>query len=89
MVKHGHHGRKLFLLVSRCLLQMLHYFVSTACLEIKAMFTTDPSTGSYLESWLIGVSPTGTFVKNAAATWTNEQAKIPTGWTVETASPDK
>lgn len=53
------------------------------------MFTTDPSTGSYLESWLIIVSPTGTFVKNSAATWTNEQAGIPTGWTVQSASPDK
>ena len=53
------------------------------------MFTTDPSTGSYATMWLDGVSATGTFVKNAAATWTNEQAGITTGWTVQTASPDK
>lgn len=56
---------------------------------VKAMFTDVPSTGSYIYNWLNNVSPTGTFVKNAAATWTNEQAKIPTGWTVQTASPDK
>ena len=56
---------------------------------VKAMFTTDPTSGTYLDSWLSNVSPTGTFVKNAAATWTNEQAGIPTGWTVQTASPDK
>ena len=55
---------------------------------VKAMFTT--ITGATpLANWLFSVSPTGTFVKNAAATWTNEQADIPTGWTVQTASPDK
>ena len=56
---------------------------------VKALFTTDPTTYSYLLNWLSGVSSTGTFVKNSAATWTNEQAGIPTGWTVQTASPDK
>ena len=56
---------------------------------VKAMFTTDLSYGSYLSNWLTSVSETGTFVKNSAATWTNEQAGIPTGWTVQTASPDK
>ena len=51
---------------------------------VKAMFTTDPTAGSYLNNWLKNVSATGTFVKNATAIWTNEQAKIPTGWTVTT-----
>ena len=54
---------------------------------VKAMFTTIQTNA--LTSWLDGVSPTGTFVKNASATWTNEQAGIPSGWTVQTASPDK
>ena len=45
--------------------------------------------GEFIGNWLNGVSPTGTFVKNASATWTKEQAGIPTGWTVQTASPDK
>ena len=50
---------------------------------VKAMFTTDPTTGSYLSEWLSIVSPTGTFIKSKDATWTNEQAGIPTGWTVQ------
>lgn len=54
---------------------------------VKAMFTDIPTNS--LTIWLDGVSPTGTFVKNSAATWTNEDAGIPTGWTVETTSPDK
>ena len=56
---------------------------------VKAMFITDPTTGTYVPSWLDGVPETGTFVKNAAATWDNTAAGIPTGWTVQTASPDK
>ena len=56
---------------------------------VKAMFTTDPTSGSYLRNWLENVSPTGTFIKSKDATWTNEQAGIPTGWTVQTATPDK
>ena len=55
---------------------------------VKAMFTTI-ETESALYNWLDYVSPTGTFVKNASATWTNEQVYMPTGWTVQTASPDK
>ena len=53
---------------------------------VKAMFT-DVEIMS-LESWLNGVSSTGTFVKNSAATWDNTSAGIPSGWTVQTARPD-
>ena len=58
---------------------------------VKAMFTTGLSTGftNNINNWLTNVSPTGTFVKNAAATWDNTAAGIPTGWTVQTTSPDK
>ena len=53
---------------------------------IKAMFTTKPGS-SYTFNWVSGVSSTGTFVKNSAATWTTTGASgIPTNWTVETAS---
>ena len=52
------------------------------------MFTDVPNENC-LAYWLVEVSKTGTFVKNSAATWTNTQAEIPTGWTVQTASPDK
>lgn len=53
---------------------------------IKAMFTTTPST-SYTRSWVEGVSSSGTFVKNAAASW-NETGDngVPSGWTIQTAS---
>ena len=50
---------------------------------VKAMFTDVPSEGNPVGSWLANVSSTGTFIKNSAATWTNEQAGIPTGWTVQ------
>ena len=53
---------------------------------IKAMFTTTP-TSTYTNDWVDGVSQTGTFVKNASATWTNTGIDaIPTGWTVQTAT---
>ena len=55
---------------------------------VKAMFT-DISNSGYLSGWLSGVSTTGTFVKNSAATWDNTAAEIPSGWTVQTTSPDK
>lgn len=53
---------------------------------IKAMFTTRPSD-TYTQNWVYNVASTGTFVKNAAATWNVSGANgIPTNWTVETAS---
>lgn len=52
---------------------------------IKAMFTTTPST-SFTSYWVDGVAATGTFVKNAAATWDVTGVNgIRSGWTVETA----
>ena len=52
---------------------------------IKAMFITDKNLSlNYLGSWLNGVSSTGTFIKSKDATWSNTNAEIPTGWTVET-----
>ena len=49
---------------------------------IKAMFTTGPDN-MYTYRWVSGVSSTGTFVKNSAATWTTTgDTGVPTGWTV-------
>lgn len=55
---------------------------------IKAMFTTMPSAFlTCTTNWVDGVSSSGTFVKNSAATWTTTGTDgIPNGWTVETAS---
>ena len=53
---------------------------------IKAMFTTAPSA-SYTDAWVSGVSASGTFVKNSAATWdVTGNRGVPEGWTVETAT---
>ena len=55
--------------------------------RIKAMFLTTPST-TYTRSWVQGVAAEGVFVKNAAATWNVTGVNgIPSGWTVETATP--
>ena len=51
---------------------------------VKAMFITNQRLDTYLQQWLKNVSPTGTFVKNKDATWSNTDAGIPTGWTVQT-----
>ena len=53
---------------------------------IKAMFTTEPST-TYTYNWVQGVSATGTFVKNSAASWTTTGVNgVPSGWTVQKAT---
>lgn len=71
-------------LVSACYTQM---FKGCSHLNyIKAMFTTTPSN-TYTKDWVSGVASTGTFVKNASATWTTTGINaVPTGWTVQTAS---
>ena len=50
---------------------------------VKAMFLNE-NVFDYITGWLSGVSSTGTFVKNANATWRNADV-IPSGWTVQTA----
>ena len=53
---------------------------------IKAMFTTTPSA-NYTNRWVNGVASSGTFIKNAAASWDVSGVNgIPSGWTVETAT---
>ena len=50
---------------------------------IVALFTTQPSA-TYTGSWVSGVAPTGTFVKNINATWDEINVNaVPTGWTIE------
>ena len=66
-----------------------YYSMFSDCMSlnyIKAMFLTVPNE-SYTSIWVSGVSSTGTFVKNSAATWNYVgDYSIPEGWTVETAS---
>lgn len=52
---------------------------------IKAMFLTTPSS-NITYNWTKNISPTGTFVKNASASWDVTGVNgIPNNWTVETA----
>ena len=52
---------------------------------VKMMATDISSFGNLtVITWLYRVAPTGTFVKNSAATW-DESKVIPSGWTVQTA----
>ena len=69
-----------------CYLQM--FDGCTKLNYVKALFINDLNLNEYLSNWLRNVSPTGTFVKNAAATWTKTDAGIPSGWTVQ-SEPDK
>lgn len=49
---------------------------------VKALFTTTPDK-YYPRGWLKGVASSGTFVKNAAATWNVVGVDgVPEGWTV-------
>ena len=68
-------------LTNACYAYMFYY--CTKLNYVKALFT-DISAPECLLAWLYNVSATGTFVKNSAATWTNTDAKIPSGWTVQT-----
>lgn len=67
--------------------QLSYYYMFNGCSSlnyIKAMLLSDPSSEASM--WVAGVSPTGTFVKNSAATWdVTGSSGVPTGWTVETA----
>ncbi len=70
--------------------EMCYYQMFYNCTNlnyIKTMQLTSPTKNQMCEDWLYGVSATGTFVKNAAATWdVTGDSGIPSGWTVETAT---
>ena len=61
-------------------------FSNCTNLNYIKMMATDINASNCLVSWVFGVSSTGTFVKNSAATWDVTGTNgIPEGWTVETA----
>jgi len=71
-------------LVNNCYQYM---FNSCSSLNYIKMLATSITASNCLKTWVGNVSPTGTFVKNASATWTTTGTSgIPTGWTVQTAS---
>lgn len=75
-------------LVSSCYMYM--FFECSSLSYIKAMFLTTPTDGQSTGTtryWVSGVSSTGTFVKNAKATWIKSgNSGVPSGWTIETAT---
>ena len=68
------------------LVEGCYYFMFHNCTKlnyVKAMFIETTSDNAALVNWLTGVAQYGTFIKNAAATWTNIDADIPPFWTVQ------
>lgn len=69
-------------LVSGCYVSMFDSCYNLS--YIKALFVTTPNNLTTL-GWVRLVSPNGTFVKNANATWTTTgQDGVPSGWTIVT-----
>ena len=68
------------------LVEGCYYFMFHNCTKlnyVKAMFIETTSANPALANWLTGVAQYGTFIKNAAATWTNIDANVPPFWTVQ------
>ena len=62
-------------------------FAGCSSLSHITMMATDISAMQCLSNWVNNVASSGTFVKNAAATWNVTGVDgIPEGWTVQTAS---
>lgn len=59
-------------------------FYGCSNLNYIRMLATDISGTQCLNSWVYGVSATGTFVKNVAAPLMTGSSGIPDGWTIET-----
>ena len=60
-------------------------FNGCTSLNYIKMLATDVSASGCLSEWVVGVASTGTFVKNASATWNiTGKSGIPSGWTVIT-----
>ena len=51
---------------------------------VKALFT-EIDAEDCIQSWLDGVSSTGTFVMNSTASWTASDLNLPSGWTITKA----
>ena len=63
-------------------------FEGCTSLNYVKCLATDISAIYAVSSWLVNVSPTGTFVKNAAMNnWTRGGSGIPTGWNVYDDAP--
>ena len=69
------------------LAEMFYYDMFEGCSSlnyVKALFIDVED--DCLDDWLDGVASTGTFIKNDLATWSDDEAEIPAGWTVRPES---
>lgn len=67
------------ILVDYCYYAM---FINCSSLNKVVCLATDTSATSCTNSWLYGVSPTGTFYKHPDMNWTIGNSGIPSGWEV-------
>ena len=63
-----------------------HMFMSCSSLNYIKCLATDISAYGCTDYWVMGVAPTGTFVKNPNMNdWTEDEQGIPAGWDIEDA----
>lgn len=60
-----------------------HMFTGCTSLNYVKCLATNKSAYNCTVEWLLSVSPTGTFVKDANTNWTTGASGIPTGWVVK------
>ena len=64
-------------------------FNSCTSLNYIKMMATDISASGCLDRWVSGVAASGTFVKNANATWdVSGDSGVPSGWTIQYETPN-
>lgn len=71
-------------LPAKTLVDVCYNAIFRNCSSLKYIkcLATDMSATNCLANWVIGVSDSGTFVKDADATWSTGTAGIPENWTV-------
>lgn len=67
-------------IVQGCYYGMFHLCSSLS--SVKAAFMNTPQDA--FTKWLNGTAESGTFFKKANASWSQENAEIPSGWTIKT-----
>lgn len=74
--------------VSQCYIEMFAYCPKLNYVKAMLVGTNEElETMRCMRNWLLGVAATGTFIKNAEATWDiRGSSGIPEGWTVEEVS---
>lgn len=61
---------------------MMMFYGCTSLNYVKCIATLNLNSSSNTHEWLNGVAASGTFVKDANASWTTGTSGIPSGWTI-------